>query len=166
MFMYLNCSKPYYSTLIMIMKVQIYLHILWNHKFIYHTAVFPLFSSTSFSFPPPILLLPPPPLLLPFLLIPILTLLPLLPRRCVVCELITVAMAALRGMSLSSAVRSLLVTIIWRYVFIGATCMCPLVLHISWVYTGGGGGGSLGSNNPPSYPQSEIAFIIESNQFY
>ena len=106
---------------------------------------------------------PPPPLLLPLLLIPILTLLPLLPRRCVVCKLITVAMAALQGMSLSSAVRSLLITIIWRYVSIGATCMCPLVLHISWVYTGGG---SLGSNNPPSYPQSEIAFIIECNQFY
>ena len=119
-----------------------------------------------FLLPPPILLLPPPPLFLPLLLIPILTLLPLLPRRCVVCELITVAMAALQGMSLSSAVRSLLITIIWRYVSMGATCMCPLVLHISWVYTGGGGGGSLGSNNPPSYPQSEIAFIIESNQFY
>ena len=129
-----------------------------NHKFIYHTAVFPLFSSTSFSsHPPP----PSPPLLLPLLLIPILTLLPLLPRRCVVCELITVAMAALQGMSLSSAVRSLLITIIWRYVSIGATCMCPLVLHISWVYTGG----IIGLNNPPSYPQSEIAFIIESNQF-
>ena len=91
---------------------------------------------------------PPPPLLLPLLLIPILTLLPLLPRRCVVCELITVAMAALQGMSLSSTVRSLLITIIWRYVFIGATCMCSLVLYISWVYTGGGGG-VIGFEQPP-----------------
>ena len=110
-----------------------------------HCCFSPLFSSTSFSSPPPILLLPPPPLLLPLLLIPILTLLPLLPRRCVVCELITVAMAALQGMSLSSAVRSLLITIIWRYVSIGATCMCPLVLHISWVYTGG----IIGFEQPP-----------------
>ena len=97
----------------------------------------------SSSHPPPPSPSSPPPLLL----IPILTLLPLLPRRCVVFELITVAMAALQGMSLSSAVRSLLITIIWRHVSIGATCMCPLVLHISWVYTGGGG--VIGFEQPP-----------------
>ena len=141
MFMYLNCSKPYYSTLIMIMKVQIY-YISCETTSSFTTLLFFLSSPPPLS--PPLLPSssspsPPPPSTYTH---PHTS--PSPAPKMWVCELITVAMAALQGMSLSSAVRSLLITIIWRYVSIGATCMCPLVLHISRVYTGGGGGGGGG----------------------
>ena len=120
----LYCSRPYCSTSVKIMKGQIYL-IVQPQVHLLHYVLFYLSPPPPLS-PPPTFYICTHPHTSPFLAWSV--------------EPITVTMAASWGVGakhLSLAVRCILITIIWRYVSTGPTCMCLLVLHvcIHWSYT-------------------------------